>query len=582
MDIYTVANELKISHKTIHDLKLKVTFYARVSTNREEQEGSIEHQIEFFTDMINNNPNWTFVPGYVDRTRGESAANRKNFMRMIEDGKSNKFDLILTKEVSRFARNTIDSLTYTRELLRAGVGVLFQNDGICTIDTDSELRLTIMSSIAADEVRKLSERVHWGQKQSIENGKLMGNGRIFGYDKVDCKLIINEKESEMVRLIYQLYATGDYSTRKIEKILYEKGYRNHNGNMVAHSTITKILQNPKYKGYYVGNKVRIVDYRTKQQKFLPEKDWIMYKDETGETVPAIVSEELWNKANAIFKERSEGIKVRERSFKDKSPLTGKIWCGADDKPYWRTSYSNSRKSGEPIYQWVCSIKRKTTADACKSFAILESELYEILSDSFKQLSDGIDTYIETFIKLVEETNPAKDIQKEIASIQKKIEAIKGKKDRLLEVYMDGAVPRADYIQKNESLDKEIHSYEQDINDLRNQKVSIDSECKQMLNIRKTLRELYAEENNMIPMDHLQDLIKNLLNRVTIYPEDDCTMRLVLSLKTGDSNEFDIEKTNSRSGHIRCRMYPERRREYIRKSIKHSGHQRTVLFIAVWE
>lgn len=110
----------------------------------------------FFTDLIQKNPNWT----YVDRVRGEAAENRANFMRMIEDGKSGTFDLILTKEVSRFARNTIDSLTYTRELLRAGVGVFFQNDNICT--TDSELRLTIMSSIAADEVRKLSERVRWG------------------------------------------------------------------------------------------------------------------------------------------------------------------------------------------------------------------------------------------------------------------------------------------------------------------------------------------------------------------------------------------------------------------------------------
>ncbi|MDE5648895.1 MAG: recombinase family protein, partial [Oscillospiraceae bacterium] len=191
MDIYTIANQMKLEHKTIHDLNLKVTFYARVSTTREEQENSVENQINYFTEMIKNNPNWTFISGYVDRIRGESAENRSEFMHMIEDGKNGEFDLILTKEVSRFARNTIDSLTYTRDLLRAGVGVFFQNDNICTIDTDSELRLTIMSSIAADEVRKLSERVRWGHKLSIESGKVLGNIRIFGYDKVDCKLIIN-------------------------------------------------------------------------------------------------------------------------------------------------------------------------------------------------------------------------------------------------------------------------------------------------------------------------------------------------------------------------------------------------------
>ena len=167
MDIYSVANQMKMERKTIFDLKIRVTFYARVSTTKDEQENSIENQINFFTEMIKQNPNWYYVEGYVDRVRGEAAENRASFMQMIEDGKNGKFDLILTKEVSRFARNTVDSLTYTRDLLRAGVGVFFQNDNICTIDTDSELRLTIMSSIAADEVRKLSERVRWGHKRAI-------------------------------------------------------------------------------------------------------------------------------------------------------------------------------------------------------------------------------------------------------------------------------------------------------------------------------------------------------------------------------------------------------------------------------
>ncbi|MBR4022131.1 MAG: recombinase family protein, partial [Ruminococcus sp.] len=218
MDIYSAANRMKQERITIFDLPINVTFYARVSTTKEEQENSIESQILYFTELIQSNTNWNYVEGYVDRVRGESAENRTSFMRMIEDGKNGRFDLILTKEVSRFARNTIDSLTYTRDLLRAGVGVFFQNDNICTIDTDSEMRLTIMSSIAADEVRKLSERVRWGHKRSIERGNVLGNNRIFGYDKVDCRLVINKQEAEMVRMIFELYATGDYSTRRLERL----------------------------------------------------------------------------------------------------------------------------------------------------------------------------------------------------------------------------------------------------------------------------------------------------------------------------------------------------------------------------
>ncbi|MBQ4345937.1 MAG: recombinase family protein [Oscillospiraceae bacterium] len=314
MDIYAAANRMKQERITIFDLPINVTFYARVSTTREEQENSIESQILYFTEMIRSNPNWNYVEGYVDRVRGENAENRTSFMQMIEDGKNGRFDLILTKEVSRFARNTIDSLTYTRDLLRAGVGVFFQNDNICTIDTDSEMRLTIMSSIAADEVRKLSERVRWGHKRSIERGNVLGNNRIFGYDKIDCRLVINEKEAEMVRTIFELYATGDYSTRRLERLLYEKGYRGRNGTRIHHNTITGIIRNPKYKGYYCGNKVKIIDYRTREQRFLPEDQWVMYKDETGEVVPAIISEEIWEQCNRILEEHSSIIKSRSHSF----------------------------------------------------------------------------------------------------------------------------------------------------------------------------------------------------------------------------------------------------------------------------
>ena len=202
MDIVEISEAMRRNGKTIYDFPLRVTYYARVSTLSEEQENSIENQIAYFDELIRRNNNWTFVRGYVDRVRGESTKNRANFNQMIDDAKIGLFDLVLTKEISRFARDTVDSITKTRELLRSNVGVYFINDNINTLDTDSELRLTIMSSIAADEVRKLSERVRFGHKQAIKNGNVLGNSRIFGYDKQDCKLTINEKEAEMVKLIF--------------------------------------------------------------------------------------------------------------------------------------------------------------------------------------------------------------------------------------------------------------------------------------------------------------------------------------------------------------------------------------------
>ncbi len=552
MDIYNIANQMKMERKTIFDLKIKVTFYARVSTTREEQENSIENQISFFNQMIQDNANWTYVEGYVDRIRGESAENRTEFMRMIEDGKSGKFDLVLTKEVSRFARNTIDSLTYTRELLRAGVGVFFQNDNICTIDTDSELRLTIMSSIAADEVRKLSERVRWGHKRSIENGRVGGNNRIFGYDKDNCKLKINEKEADMVRLIFDLYSTGDYSSHKIEDVLYNKGYRSRNGTRIHHNTINGIIQNPKYKGFYCGNKTKIVDYRTKEQKFLSEDQWVMYKDETGQVVPAIVSEEIWEKCNEIYRERSKIVKDKGRSIKDKSVLTGKIWCAAHDKPYWRTSYSNSRSKGQPIYQWICSEKKRFGAKTCASFAILEEELYLMLSDMFKDIAENLQDYIQTFLNIYKETNVEDNMRKQIDSLKIQLTKENSKREKLLELYMDGNISKDEFVKRNSQCTILITDLENEISTLEEKNDSEADYVKSIKKIENYFLNMYDANSNMTK-EQVDEMTKTIIDRIYVIPVSKHSMKLEVRLKTGSVENLSYEHDSRRSGLIFKKM-----------------------------
>ena len=544
MDIYSAANKMKTERKTIFDLDIRVTFYARVSTTREEQENSVENQINFFTDMIKNNPHWTYVEGYVDRVRGEAAENRANFMRMIEDGKAGVFDLVLTKEVSRFARNTVDSLTYTRELLRAGVGVFFQNDNICTIDTDSELRLTIMSSIAADEVRKLSERVRWGHKRSIESGNVLGNNRIFGYDKDDCKLVINEKEAEMVRLIFELYSTGQYSSRKIQRLLYDKGYRGRNGTEIHHNTITGIIQNPKYKGWYCGNKVKVTDYRTREQRFLPEEEWVMYKDETGEIVPAIITEEIWEKCNVILRERSQAIKSRTRSFKDKSVFTGKIWCRAHDVPFWRTSYSNSVEKGEPVYQWICSEKKRSGAKSCSSFSIMEKDLYLMLSDHFKLVADNIEEYVSDFLKIYSETNAEENTAKQINELKAQLEKEKAKREKLLDLYTDDVISREEFKKRNDNANVLISQLEEDIAELEkaaSEKVDYVGELKK---IEEYFNTMYCPEGDMTK-EQVDELARTIIDRIDVVPMNKNSMKLEIKLKTGLSTDFSYVRTGER-------------------------------------
>ena len=159
MEVRKIRAEMR-NGRSFYDMPLRVTFYARVSTDQDEQINSLENQVQYYTELIQSRPNWRFVPGYVDEgISGGSTKKRDNFNRMIRDAKAGMFDFIITKEISRFSRSTLDSIRYTQELLDYNVGVFFQNDNINTLDTDSEFRLVIMAGVAQDEIRKLSERL---------------------------------------------------------------------------------------------------------------------------------------------------------------------------------------------------------------------------------------------------------------------------------------------------------------------------------------------------------------------------------------------------------------------------------------
>ena len=295
MNLISIRNKL-LSGTPISNLNLRVTYYGRVSTNQDIQLSSLSNQEDYFKQMILNNINWTYIEGYIDEgITGTSTLKRTNFLRMINDAKQNKFDLIITKEISRFSRNTLDSIKYTRELLNYGVAVLFLNDNINTIYPDSELRLTIMSSMAQDEIRRLSERVKFGVAMSIKKGKLLGNNKLYGYNKKNNKLYINKKESLIIKEIFTLYGIYNKSTTYIRDYLNNKGITTNYGNKWSTTTILRILKNPKYKGFYCANKSFTEDYMSKKVKYLSKEEWEIYK--SSKQIPIIIEEPLWNKVN---------------------------------------------------------------------------------------------------------------------------------------------------------------------------------------------------------------------------------------------------------------------------------------------
>jgi site-specific DNA recombinase len=546
MDIHSIRQALRT--KSVYDIPLRVTFYARVSSESDEQLNSLGNQVSYYEEFIRKNSAWEYVPGYVDE--GLSAATtkrREDFHRMVEDGKAGLFDLIITKEITRFARNTLDSILYTRELLSAGVGVFFQNDNINTFDEDSELRLTIMSGIAQDELRKLSSRVKFGHAQAIKKNVVLGNSRIFGYVKDGGRLVIDEDEAPMVRELFELYATGEYSMKQIETLFWEKGYRNHNGKKIAHTTMSGMISNPKYKGYYVGNKVKVIDLFTKKQKFLPPEEWVMFKDETGEIVPAIVDEDLWEQANKVLQKRSEDVKGRQGICNHANLLTGKLFCTDCGTAYYRRDSVD--KTGKKNSKWVCSGKIKNGADSCASFPIYEEELKPLLFEVFQETEADADALIEEYIEMYKSLGDGEDTAKQIAALRQQIELAQKKKSKLLGYNATGQLSDRDFLSMNKECDREMDEAERQIYDLEQQQLSKAEFKKHIDTIRRVLQNAKRDAAQGIIN---KEFVDRYIDKIFVTPEDG-RLKLQIKIFTGDTTDKYLANLRSRTGHTFKKM-----------------------------
>ena len=547
MDIHTIRQQLKT--KSIYDLPLRVTYYARVSSESDEQLNSLGNQIAYYEDLIRRNRAWTFVPGYIDEgLSGISTKKRENFNRMVEDAAEKQFDLVITKEISRFARNTLDSIQYTRQLLCCGVGVFFQNDNINTFDEDSELRLSIMSSIAQDELRKLSSRVKFGHQQAIKSSVVLGNSRIFGYTKADGKLVIDEAEALMVQELFELYATGEYSMKQLETLFWEKGYRNHNGRKIAHTTMSNLISNPKYKGYYVGNKVKVVDMFTKKQKFLPPEEWVMFKDETGEIVPAIVSEQVWDTANAVLKKRSEDVKGRQGISNHANLLTGKLFCTHCGAAYYRRDTVD--RSGQKNSKWVCSGKIKNGSDSCPSFAVYESEIKPVLLEVLRGTGADAKAMIERYMEMYREVRTDGSLSRKIEEQEQIIELGEKKKQKLLQLAATGNLSDHDFFSMNKQCSTEIEQAKETLRELCEQRDSASDFKKHMDTIRQVLQ---AAERDAACGVINKDFVDKYIDKIYATMDDDHTMHLQIKIFTGETTDKYLSKLRSRTGHTFKKM-----------------------------
>jgi len=528
----------------------KMVFYGRVSTEHEAQISALENQMKWYDDQLKYHPNWDVVDRYIDEgITGTQAKKRPAFLKMIEDARAGKFDLIVTREVCRFARNTVDTLVTTRELKNIGVEVYFVEDNIWTLDGDGELRLTIMATLAQEESRKVSERVRAGQHISRTKGVVYGTGNIMGYDRVGGTYVINEEQAEIVRLIYRLYLEGEMGLTKIADKLNQMGLKNASGLVKwSQSNVGRILSNPTYMGVMAYGKSYTNNYLEQKRINNHNRDTYMY---VKSDFPAIVSEEDWRAVEKIRRARSFNIpeknhvdpvlgvvEYRHPKNAPKAKWTAKLKC-ACGSAMRRNKWHTNKKVG-PSYGFCCygqynkgSAKKRIklgldptgfcdvpeTAEWKLDFICLNI-LREIFTDSMQR------KVIIEALGILEECYDDEDrkalcngaVQREIGRIQAKI-------NNLIELYTEGEVSKADYRARRDRLNNELSEAKSKLEEVNEEKAENAPDKRSEIEmIRKTLRKRIKLEDNIVS----KEIVDAFIGRVIIQRNRNYTWYINMS------------------------------------------------------
>lgn len=401
-----------------------VAAYARVSTEKEDQVNSLVNQKEYFESYIQSHSDWQYGGVYYDEgITGTQTKKRTGFNKMIEECRRGNINLILTKEVSRFARNTVDTLNYTRMLRGLGVGVVFINDNIDTRDNDGEFRLSIMASVAQEESRKTSERVRWGQRRAMEKGVVFGNNSIFGFDIKDGALYINEREAEIVRHIFHKYINEGKGSCVIARELHEENISPPMGRSELWSStmILRILRNEKYAGDLLQKKYITNDYITHRKRINDgEKIFIKNHHEP------IIERDLWERTQNELKRRTE---LKGTRHSNRYWCSGKVVCGRCNAKF---VMRKSRKKCGIYESWS---HYNNSAKRCNMRTVNNKSLLECTRYAVDMLGVDFNKMAEQLISEIKGLNENVDIN----NIEKMIQETERKKMRILDGYFSQTI-----------------------------------------------------------------------------------------------------------------------------------------------
>jgi len=502
--------------KAVEKKKLNVAAYARVSTDKDEQEDSFARQVEYYTGFIKGNNTWNFVGIYADPgITGTKADARPDFMRMINDCREGKIDRILVKSLSRFARNTIDALMYIRELREKNIGITFESENIDTLTPGGEVLLTILAAMAEQESRTISKNVKWSYQKKFESGIVsLNTGLLWGYNKVGVDedgggiYEINEEEAEIVRRIYREYI-GGLTPRQIAANLERDEIKTKLGKTKwRYSVIQSILTNEKYTGNAILGKTFKMDV-TSAKRCKNEGQAPQYYVES--THPAIIDMETFERVQNEMKYRSSGDEdtVGQKKYSSRYAFSGMLVCGKCGSRYRR--HSRKMGSGKMVASWACANKIVNGADACHSRHIREDILIKTYVAAMKKMSGDYNKVIATLQESAD-----------VLSKEYPIEKLKGISDKIIEIQT--AVMKLHRKKQQGKIDsdaynRKIEELQQELQENESKQLQLQQVTTKVLHIKDWMKE-FGKHMETTQMDGKYDraVIKKLVNKIKMYDD----------------------------------------------------------------
>ncbi len=534
------------------DQKLRAVYYCRVSTDDENQATSITNQKEESINVIKEN-HWELIDGYVDEGKsGTTTKKRTEYNRLFKDMETDKFDIIVIKSQDRLMRNTKEWYFFIDKLVQYNKKLYFYLERKF-YSPDDALITGIKAILAEDYSRSLSKNINNAHRKRQETGSnVVITSKTWGYDKINKTVVINEKEAEMVRFIYEM-AVQNHGSRTIAKMLQDYGYYNHDGNKIAEQTVRRIIRNPLYKGTAVMN-VFHKNFETKRTERNSQDKWIYHDN----IVPAIVSEELWDQANKLMDKRSQ--KVITEDFKTKitgskkniTPLTSKIECGLCQNVFWR---STSVTGKTPKVYWNCreyvQRGRKTknarspkgekkskynVADSgCDNIHIKESDMdhliYELAQKIYARSKNNILSVATSILRQIMDDTSELDHQEKV--LNDELYKMKSSREILLDKYLEGKIEDDIYSIKDSNLKDQMTKLEDELKMLYNKKSTISDK-------ENRFHDLENELEAIADYDLSVDNMKNHIEKVIVYPS-----YMMFYFDIFDSVKVEIEKINYR-------------------------------------